>query len=371
MRTPIDHEVADRIRRRGPIPFAEVMELALYDPEHGFYARGGAAGRRGDFITSSEVGPLFGALIGRTLDRTWHELGEPDPFVVIEAGAGVGTLARSVIAGRPECAASLTYVLVERSTALRARHGEHLPLVEPLAALDADGDGPRVVSLGELPPGPLTAVILANELLDNLPVSLVEWHRGGWHEVRVGLRDDEQALVEQLVPAPDDLVTVAAEAFARPVDGVRVPVARAARAWLDQARATVERGRIVLFDYGEDTTALAARPADEWLRTYRAHERGGPPLFELGSQDITCEVPWDQVTAGSGSRAGTTSRTPQAEFLRALGIDGLVAEGRAIWHERAHLGDLEALRARSRVREAEALLDPTGLGAFTVVDLTI
>ena len=76
---------------------------------------GGRAGRRGDFITSAEVGPLFGAVVARALDAWWDELGSPDPFVVVDAGAGVGTLARAVLAAGPACAAALRYVLVERS----------------------------------------------------------------------------------------------------------------------------------------------------------------------------------------------------------------------------------------------------------------
>ncbi len=98
------------------------MESALYDPEHGFYATGGQAGRRGDFLTSVEVGPLFGAVLARALDAWWMEAGSPRPFVVVDAGAGGGTLARSVLGAEPSCATALRYVLVERSSPLRAAH---------------------------------------------------------------------------------------------------------------------------------------------------------------------------------------------------------------------------------------------------------
>ena len=92
------------IRRHGPLPFDEVVELALYDPELGFYSQGGAAGRRrGDFITSPEVGPLFGAVLARAYDQWWHELGEPDPFVVVDCGAGTGTLANGIRLADAEC----------------------------------------------------------------------------------------------------------------------------------------------------------------------------------------------------------------------------------------------------------------------------
>jgi SAM-dependent MidA family methyltransferase len=100
------------------------------------------------------------------------------------------------------------------------------------------------------------------------------------------------------------------------------------------------------------------------LRTYRAHQRGGPPQCDPGEQDITTEVALDQLPAGF-----TTST--QADFLRRWGIDALVEEGRTVWQARAHLGDLVALRARSRAREADALLDPDGLGGFTVAEWSV
>src|SRR5437762_4410104 len=86
--------IAAVIRQQGPITFADYMEHALYDDEHGFFARGAGAGRAGqDFVTSPEVGSLFGALVARSIDATWRALGEPDPFVVVEVAAGRGRLA--------------------------------------------------------------------------------------------------------------------------------------------------------------------------------------------------------------------------------------------------------------------------------------
>jgi SAM-dependent MidA family methyltransferase len=76
------------IARHGPLSFDRFMDLALYDPDQGFYSRSGSVGRRGDFLTSPEVGPLFGAVVARALDHWWRDLGEPNPFMVIEAGAG-------------------------------------------------------------------------------------------------------------------------------------------------------------------------------------------------------------------------------------------------------------------------------------------
>jgi hypothetical protein len=106
---------------------------------------------------------------------------------------------------------------------------------------------------------------------------------------------------------------------------------------------------------------MAARPWTDWLRTYRGHERGGHPLDAAGEQDITCEVAVDQL------RAPTSNRS-QAEWLAALGMADLVDAARAHWQARAHVGDLDALGARSRVTEADALADTGGLGAFRVLE---
>jgi SAM-dependent MidA family methyltransferase len=112
---------------------------------------------------------------------------------------------------------------------------------------------------------------------------------------------------------------------------------------------------------------MSERDWHDWVRTYRDHERGGDPLTDPGTQDITVEVALDQLAA---VRPPSLDRS-QDEFLRSHGVDDLVSEGRRIWSERAHLGDLAALKARSRVRECDALCDPDGLGAFRVVEWII
>lgn len=363
--------LTERIERHGPIPLEEFLEVALYDEGGGFYSTGGMAGRRGDFLTAPEVGPLFGAVVARALDGWWHQMGEPDPFVVVEGGAGPGTLARSVLAAHPGCAAALRYVLVERSAVQRARHGDGLPLVPAteafagVAATDEEAPsrltsrGPLVVSLGELPVGRFHGVVLANELLDNLPFGLAVFD-GRWGEARVALGRDGQ-FVEVLVPASD----LPAGLPLRPPHGARAPVQRRAAAWLARATGLLERGRVVVFDYTSTTASMAMRPWRTWLRTYRGHERGAHYLRDVGRQDVTCEVALDQL-----AREPDAVRT-QAQWLALHGIDELVAEGREVWRARAHLGDLEAIRARSRVGEAEALTDPAGLGAFTVAEWAV
>jgi SAM-dependent MidA family methyltransferase len=344
MNSPIDGS-SDKVRAL--VRFDRFLEEALYGPE-GFYTGGGGAGRRGDFLTSPEVGPLFGVVVARALDAEWERLGGPDPFTVVEVGAGRGALARSVLGARSACIAALRYICVERSAMLRRQVGEVA----------------GVTVAEELPPGPITGVILANELLDNLAFRLLERLPGGWAEVFVrGV--DGGGLGEILLDAtPDDVATLAESLAPDANVGARLPLEQQATAWLGDALSRLERGRLVVMDYADTTPSLVRRPWRDWVRTYRGHGRGTAPWDEPGSQDVTCEVAVDQLAM---VHVPDHDRS-QAEWLRRHGIDELVTDARATWHERAHLGDLAALTARSRVREAEALCDPAGLGAFRVLE---
>jgi len=364
----------ETVRRQGPVAFSEVVEVALYDEDEGFYATTGIAGRDGDFITSPELGPLFGAIIARALDTWWRELAEPDPFVVVEAAAGPGTLCRTVLAAQPACARALRYVMVERSAAQRARHTEHLRIDDAAQAFapasdpdDSDAPavtdlplGPIVVSLAELPRLEGPCIVLANELLDNLPFDLYERRGGAWQEVRVGLADDGSSLLEVLVPVVD--VPVPLGAIDAP-DGARAPVQRAAGEWVRNARRLARGGgRVVCFDYARATTAeLVSRPWEQWLRTYRKHGPGGAPLERIGSQDITVEVALDQLPP-------PTTVTTQAAWLNGHGLSDLIAAARQEWEQHAAAGDLAALKATSRLNEAAALTDLAGPGAFLALE---
>lgn len=330
------HEVRRAINARGGrLRFDEFVSLALYG-ENGFYNNAGRAGRRGDFITSPEVGPLFGVVLSRALDTWWDELGRPDPFTVVDAGAGPGTLGRAVLAAGPRCTPALRYVGVEVSAAQRKLHS---------AGVD---------SRAEMPTEPFIGIIIANELLDNLPFRLFVFD-DGWREAFV-LAEGER-FVERLVSVadtPECLPAVAAH-------GARVAVHDAATRWVGHALSLLVAGRLVVLDYCTTSTEMARRPWREWLRTYSEHERGVHYLQSVGMQDITTEVATDQLPTPTKIRT-------QAEFLREFGIDGLVEEGRTVWQSAAASPNVAALTMRSRVREAEALCDPSGLGGFNVVE---
>jgi SAM-dependent MidA family methyltransferase len=313
------------------------MQLALYG-NAGFYATTGQAGRRGgDFITSPEVGPLFGTVIAGYLDDCWEKLGSPSRFDVVECGAGPGTLARSILAAKPRCLQALNYVAVEVSAAQRTLHPK------------------GVESRETMPDHAINGVILANELLDNLPFRLFVFD-GAWLEAFVAQAPDG-AFVEVL-HKPSALPTVLPQTAAL---GSRVPIQDDACTWINNALSLIERGSLLLFDYCTDTTAeVAAMPWREWLRTYKDHERGGHYLLAPGSQDVTAQVVLDQLPGGYEAMS-------QAQFLSQWGIDDLVREGVAYWENMTGAPDIAALKMRSRKLEAQSLLDRNGLGGFSAL----
>ena len=331
-------EIRSAIERAGRISFREFMKLALYG-ERGFYAQVGSAGRRGDFITSPEVGPLFGTVLAGVLDEWWREMGCPNEFSVVEVGAGPGTLARSVFAADPECLRRGKYLAVETSAEQRLRHPD------------------SVQSMSEMPERIEFGVVIANELLDNLPFRLFVFD-GGWREafVTIGSGDSFVEVLGEKVEVPAGFPAAAPH-------GSRLPFQEDARDWMTRVRAALRSGKLLIFDYCTPTTAeLVTIPWRDWLRTYRQHERGLHYLRDVGVQDITAQVCLDQLGL-SGAKVST-----QADFLRRHGIDRLVDEGRRHWETHRDRPDVLAMTMRSRIREAEALCDERGLGGFTVLE---
>ncbi len=316
------------------------MELALYGVE-GFYTKadGGSAGRRGDFITSPEVGPLFGAVIARYLDAEWKRIGQPEVFTVVDAGAGPGTLARSVRAARPECSDALHYVAVEISPGQRERH--------------PDG----VESEPSMPAEPFDGVVIANELLDNLPFRLAVFDQG-WREAFVQAERDGrfvEVLSTPIDPVPAFLPTVAQF-------GARAPLVDRAAAFVDRARSLVRSGSVVDDrlrhpDHGDARRSPVPRLAAD-LPKQRAR-RALPHRTRNAGHHHRC-------TDRSAPRTRHRARPGSVPSL--WGIEELVDEGKRIWHEQASRPGLEAMKMRSRISESEALLDPDGLGGFLVAE---
>lgn len=347
--TSLVDRILTRIEGEGPLPFEEFMRMALYDPGGGFFASGVVrSARAGDFLTSPEVSDVFGRALGRFVERESRRLSSRP--MVVEVGAGSGSLLGPLL---DEVGGDVEAWAVEASP----------PARRSLAAIVG---AERVVEdVGEVP-GPISGVVVANELVDNLPMAVAQRIGGGWRELWVGAGDEGLVLVEA---PPRRAVLDWLERYAGPVpDGGLVEVQLEACAWLEQVLGSIEEGAVVVIDYGDTADNLAPRRREGTLRTYRAHHLGPHPLAEPGATDITADVNFTALMDVARRCGATVEMGRQDEFLTELGVRDLVSELRERELERARFGDeLRRLELRSRRHEVETLLHPRGLGDFRVL----
>jgi SAM-dependent MidA family methyltransferase len=354
---PLVARIRGEIERDGPITFARFMELALYDPDGGYYRSETARpGRDGDFLTAPEAHPIFGAALSRAVADAWDRLGRPDPFVLREYGAGTGTLAVAILDSlareRPDLAARISYEPVEVET----RRLEAIAL-----RLDAAGHGARL-TVPTSTDRPVDGFFVANEVLDALPTHRVVQRDGELREVLVGSREGELVDVEGDPSTPalagrlvDDGVTLA--------DGQRAEVCLEVDVWIGTAAAGIDRGILLAIDYGYPAAELydPVRRRDGTLRAYLRHRVHDDPYIHVGRQDLTAHVDVGAVErAATGAGLTHLGTTTQAEFLVGLGTADLL---HAIQADPATtMEDYLAVRS-ALVR----LLDPAAMGRFRVM----
>ena len=333
--TSLAERLRDRIRAEGPITFAAFMEEALYDPVEGFYARP-RVGAEGDFVTSPHVSPAFAALLARQVGQCWDLLGRPDPFRVVEAGAGDGTLARGILAEAgavPELGAALSYSAVERSPGA----------IEALRVAGIEAHE-RLAEAGE------AHVVLANELLDNLPFHRLRRRGDRLVEVFVGLEGDRFAEVEG-EPAPEAL-------GADVPSGEERVVSPEALGFVGDVARAVPRGYAFLFDYGH---GRGERPGE--VHGYRSHRVTTDVLAAPGSRDITAAVDLGAVAA-EAQRLGFQVWGPVSQREALLGL------GMRLWIRAVRgRGPGDSREVVEAVSRASILTDEDKLGALKLLVL--
>lgn len=324
------------IEDHGPIGFDEYIRLALYGP--GGFFETPPVGSDGHFVTGPHVHPfVFSHCVREALLDAWLALGEPDPFPIVELGAGDGTLAEALMTAFGELPMPVpAYTAVEISagarTALAARG---LVVVEHLDEL-----------------APVEGVVFANELLDNLPFLAVRGSAEGVHEVRVGL--DDGSLVEVEVPWSRELEPPSV----RPGEDSTLPVG--AFAMLESLSARLARGYVLLIDYGGPGEQAGG------VHGYRAHREVADVLSDPGGTDITAGIDVAAVAAHAES-LGFQAFEPvrQADALAALGHErwarSMVEQQGEL--QRAGRGS-EAVGVWQTRTRAGLLADPAGLGRF-------
>lgn len=308
----VTHYIAEKIARQGPITFAEYMADALYAPNLGYYDIDKLKfGPGGDFVTSPEISPLYGACLAKQIAQVLQQLGGGD---VLELGAGSGVMALSLL----QTLASLEqlpqrYYILELSSALKARQQqllrEHYP--EYYA---------NIVWLERWPETPINGVIVANEVLDAMPVSQFQIDHGELKEVGVDYQS-EQFVPCLLVPS-NDLVKQVTKLGIDFTEGYQSEINLALPAWISEAAASLQAGVMLLVDYGypRDEFYLPER-SEGTVMCHIGHYAHPYPLVYPGIQDITAHVDFSAV-AEAAVQAGLTVAgfTTQAHFLLNLGL---------------------------------------------------
>jgi SAM-dependent MidA family methyltransferase len=319
-RGELNFAIRTEIERGGPISLARFMSLALYDPEHGYYARGGRVGRGGDFYTSVSVGPLFGEMLAHCF-AAWMQLLPDGKVQIVESGANDGRLALDLLTAlstlAPSLAERIEYGILEPFEQLRR-------LQE--ATLDSLPHPVRwFASWDEFDPQGVRGVIFSNELLDAMPVHQLRWdaREGKWHEWGVGFRSGRFDW-ERL--GPSDLARLAGESATDSrvlqvlPDGYTIEVSSDAHRWWSDAAGRLENGWLATFDYGSDGFEVMRpeRPGGT-LRAYRGHQIATDVLADPGEQDITTHVNFSEIRrAGEEQGLQTIEFTRQGAFLTGL-----------------------------------------------------
>jgi SAM-dependent MidA family methyltransferase len=341
--------IREAIRTDGPMTFARFMGLALYDPDGGYYRAADARpGRGGDFLTAPELHPIFGEMIGRAVEDAWAGLGRPEPFVVREYGSGDGALALAMLPGLPR---AIGYDPVDvdprRQASLQAR----------LAAAGLDG------RLTKQEGGQIDGVIVANEVLDALPVHRVRQRDDQLRELAVEVGADGAFLEVEVDPTTTELAARLATEGVTLADGQTAEVSLELDRWIAEATTQLRRGLVLLIDYGFPAGELydPLRRRDGTLRAYVRHQVSDDPYRFVGRQDLTAHVDVTAVEAAA-HRAGLTTLgiTTQAEALIGLGIEARLREIQA--------DPATTFEAYTLLRSAlMRLLDPAAMGRFRVM----
>ena len=350
----LEARIRDEIGRDGPMPFVRFMELALYDPDGGYY-RGPAArpGRAGDFLTAPELHPIFGQTLATAVDEIRIALDDPRPFTIREYGAGTGALARPLLAGlRARApAADLRYQPIEVD---RRR-------LDDLASTLADAGLTDLLEPAST--DPIHGIVLANEVLDALPVHRVRARAGTLRELAV-TTDTHGAFNEiEIEPSTPALGTRLSAEGLRLVDGQTAEICLALDDWIATAAAGLRRGVLLLIDYGAPAAELydPRRRLDGTLMSYLRHRVGADPYGQVGRQDLTAHVDLTAVERAAHTAGLTTlGITTQAEALMGLGIEERL---RAVQADPGTTAEAYLLLRAALMR----LLDPSAMGRFRVM----
>ncbi len=346
--------VVEIAQSMGWISFARYMELALYAPALGYYSAGAQKfGAQGDFVTAPEISALFSQTLARQVRQVLQQI-EHAPANILELGAGSARMAADVLlALQQQQALPAQYMILEVSADLRALQQQTLS-----QALDPELLA-RVVWLDSLPQQ-FNGVLLANEVLDALPVHVVQQQNGVWHELGVSF---DQRFNWQAQPLPSGaLYEMASQLGIDPSQDYTTELCPAALGLLASLAHILQQGALIFIDYGfSHAEYYHAQRSQGTLMCHYRHYAHDDPFVYPGLQDITAHVDFTAVVQAAQTHGlELLGYTNQAQFLINCGITEVL--GQVSPHDMAVYLPLAA--------QAQKLLSPAEMGElFKVVAL--
>ncbi len=325
MITPLEKKMIRLIKAEGRITFEKFMEMALYDPEFGYYRSPDLViGKGGDFYTSAHLHPVFGAMVGRQITEMWEFSGRPGLFTIIEVGGGEGHICRDMLHYLRDSPFfdALRYVIVEINPAMQEKQRRLLSSPSPLNVSGSvyDTRVSWVTSLAEI--GSVgCGCVFSNELFDAFPVHLVEM-ADELAEIYITVRED--GLVEEPGPLSSDALADYFNGMKVVLDrGYRTEANLHIREWLGQVSRILQQGFVLTIDYGYLGRDYYSEDRNRGtLICYHRHQANEDPLSHIGEQDITSHVNFSAVkTWGEEAGLRTVGLTSQGAFLVSLGVD--------------------------------------------------
>jgi SAM-dependent MidA family methyltransferase len=366
-------KIEQEIGQRGPIRFSRYMEICLYDPEFGYYARNAEQfGKAGDFYTSSDLHAVFGRLMARQFEEMWRILGRPERLTLAELGPGRGFFARDVLDWAekkfPDFFRAVSYVLVERSPALREKIAQTLnQRIESgkaeLALIEEGASGTdawsSIGSIGATEVAPFQTwalstchspiIVFANEFFDAFPVEIVSTQGS----LRIATKDGR--FVESWVPScPEELEFLDRYAV-HPENSERIEIGLAARRYGEDLFRRIERGFFVSVDYGYTREEQLAGRHRGTLKAIRQHSMSANPYEAPGEQDITADVNFTALAAAAERHGWHTEKlVTQSQFLMGIGEANQFADA---------FEDCRFPQERTKVAlQLKHLVTPAGMG---------
>ena len=359
--------------RRGVLPFARFMELALYHPGLGYYeTQMHSPGRRGDFYTSVSTGDLFGQLLAWRFAGWLEEMRIAERGAqIIEAGAHDGKLAADILKwlqlNRPKLFDQIEYSIIEPSPRRQAWQRETLEMFAPrvrwfseLQELAKQGAVKPAIPHSEFRTPNLSGIIFSNELLDAFPVRRLGWDAANqkWFEWGVAVDGDKFMWMKlENAELPSSILNLPSSLLAVLPDGYTIETSPAAQNWWREAAGVLSHGRLLAIDYGfTDGEMFSPGRIRGTLRAYFRHHATDNVLANPGGQDLTAHVNFSAIRK-TGEDAGllTEFLGSQAQFLVEILADAAKTNSFGEWNA-------------ARTRQFQTLTHPEHLGrAFRVL----